>query len=103
CIHLGAVVVPLQASAPATQHAPILTETRPRIFAVGIDNLETAVEAALTGTAPDRLIVFDYEPRDDDQRAIYDAARVRLTAAGSALTLETIDDVVAHGRSLPPA
>lgn len=106
CIYLGAVVVPLQTSAPATQHAPILTETQPRIFAVGIDNLATAVEAALTGTAPDRLIVFDYEPRDDDQRAIYEAARTRLAAAGSTVTIktiETIDDVVARGASLPSA
>jgi fatty acid CoA ligase FadD9 len=103
CIHLGAVVVPLQTSAPATQHAPILTETGPRIFAVGIDNLETAVEAALAGTAPDRLIVFDYEPRDDDQRAIYEAACARLAGAGSPLSIETINDVVAHGASLPPA
>src|ERR1700742_2472106 len=55
-IHLGAVVVPLQTSAPATQHAPILTETQPRILAVGVDNLATAVEAAVEGTAPQRLI-----------------------------------------------
>ena len=34
CIHLGAVVVPLQTSAPAAQHAPILDETQPRILAV---------------------------------------------------------------------
>jgi fatty acid CoA ligase FadD9 len=101
CIHLGAVVVPLQTSAPATQHAPILTETRPRILAAGLDNLEIAIEAALAGTAPDRLIVFDYEPRDDDQRAIYEAARARLAAAGSTLTVETINDVVAQGLSLP--
>jgi fatty acid CoA ligase FadD9 len=103
CIHLGAVVVPLQTSAPATQHAPILTETQPRILAVGIDNLETAVEAALTGTRPDRLIVFDYERHDDDQRAIYEAACARLAAVGSPLTPETINDVVARGASLPPA
>ena len=103
CIHLGAVVVPLQTSAPAAQHQPILTETRPRILAVGIDNLDTAVEAALAGTAPDRLVVFDYEPRDDEQRAAYQTARARLTAAGSSLALEMIDDVVAQGMSLPPA
>ena len=105
CIHLGAVVVPLQTSAPATQHAPILDETQPRIFAVGIDNLETAVEAALTGTVPERLIVFDYEPGDAGQHATYEAARTRLATAGSAVTIETIetiDDVVAHGKSLRP-
>lgn len=102
CIHLGAVVVPLQTSAPATQHAPILAETQPRIMAVGIDNLATAVEAVLSGTAPQRLIVFDYESRDDDQRATYEAATARLTEAGGALTVETIDDVVAHGKASPP-
>lgn len=103
CIHLGAVVVPLQTSAPAGQHAPILAETRPRILAVGIDNLASAVEAVLAGTAPDRLIVFDYEPRDDDQRAGYEAAVARLSEAGSALTIETIDTVAPHGAVLPPA
>jgi fatty acid CoA ligase FadD9 len=105
CIHLGAVVVPLQTSAPAAQHAPILTETQPRIFAVGIDNLESAtaavLEAARTGTAPQRLIVFDYESRDDDQRARYDAACAQLAAAGNTLSIETIDDVVAQGLCVP--
>lgn len=52
CIHLGAVVVPLQTSAPASQHAPILAETRPAVLAVGIDYLETAVEAALADVSP---------------------------------------------------
>jgi fatty acid CoA ligase FadD9 len=103
CIHLGAVVVPLQTSAPAAQHAPILAETAPRILAVGIDNLDTAVEAVLAGTAPGRLIVFDYEPGDHHQRATYEAASARLAAAGSALTVETFDDVVAHGGSSEPA
>src|SRR6185437_6224677 len=105
-IHLGAVVVPLQTSAPANQHAPILAETQPRIFAVGIDNLATGVEAVLMGTTslkPQRLLVFDYEPRDDDQRAIFDAAAARLARAGSAVTLETIDDVVAQGTSMDTA
>ncbi|KKC04954.1 carboxylic acid reductase [Mycobacterium nebraskense] len=105
CIYLGAVVVPLQTSAPASQHAPILAETQPRILAVGIDNLATGLEAVLAeaGTVPGRLIVFDYEPRDDDQRAIYEAAQARLAAVGAPLTIETFDDVVTRGATLPPA
>jgi fatty acid CoA ligase FadD9 len=103
CIHLGAVVVPLQTSAPATQHAPILAETQPRILAVGIDYLHTAVEAALNGAAPQRLIVFDYEPRDDSQRLAYNAACRRLTDAGSPLRIETIDEVVERGSALTAA
>lgn len=101
CIHLGAVVVPLQTSAPAAQHAPILTETRPRIFAVGIDNLDIAVDAVLAGTAPQRLMVFDYEPRDDQQRSSYRAACARLAAHGLDLTVETFNDVVAQGLASP--
>src|SRR6201998_3583685 len=97
CIHLGAVVVPLQTSAPAAQHAPILTETQPRILAVGIDYLQAAVEATLNGAAPGRLIVFDYEPRDDSQRAAYDAACRRLADAGSPPHTETIDGGIERG------
>jgi fatty acid CoA ligase FadD9 len=103
CIHLGAVVVPLQTSAPATQHAPILAETQPRILAVGIDYLPAAVEALLDGAAPGRLIVFDYEPRDHSQRAAYEAASRRLSDAGSPLDIETIDEVVKRGSALPTA
>ena len=104
CIHLGAVVVPLQTSAPASQHAPILAETRPAVLAVGIDYLETAVEAALADVAPRRIIVFGYEPRDDEQRKTFEAATTRLATTGSALTVEAIDDVVTRGASLsdPP-
>ena len=103
CVHLGAVVVPLQTSAPAAQHAPILSETQPRILAVGIDYLATAVEAALDGAAPQRLMVFDYEPRDDGQRAAYDAACARLADSGSSLTVEIITELVERGAALSPA
>ena len=103
CIHLGAVVVPLQTSAPATQHAPILAETQPRILAVGIDYLQSAVQATLDGATPGRLIVFDYEPRDHSQRVAYEAASRRLTDAGSPLRIETIDEVVEGGSALPAA
>ena len=103
CVHLGAVVVPLQTSAPAAQHAPILSETQPRILAVGIDYLATAVEAALDGAAPQRLMVFDYEPRDDSQRAVYDAACARLAHSGSGLTVEIITELVERAAALPPA
>jgi fatty acid CoA ligase FadD9 len=103
CVHLGVVVVPLQTSAPAAQHAPILSETQPRILAVGIDYLATAVEAALDGAAPQRLMVFDYEPRDDGQRAAYDAACARLADSGSSLTIEIITELVERGAALSPA
>ena len=83
CIHLGAVVVPLQTSAPATQHAPILAETQTP-DSRRRHRLSAGCGRGRAGRrAPRRLIVFDYEPRDDDQRATYDAACARLADAGS--------------------
>ncbi|MBB3748711.1 fatty acid CoA ligase FadD9 [Mycolicibacterium sp. BK634] len=103
CIHLGAVVVPLQTSAPATQHAPILTETGPRILLASIESLDTAVEALLLGAAPQRLIVFDYEPRDDTHRARFDGAVQRLADADSPLVIEVLDGIADSAVDLPAA
>jgi fatty acid CoA ligase FadD9 len=101
-IHLGGVNVPLQTSAPASQHADIIAETEPRILAVGVDYLEGAVEAVLTGFAPDRLVVFDYDARDDDHRDAVEAARQRLAAADRQIVVDTLDVVVGRGEALPP-
>ena len=96
-VHLGAVNVPLQANAPARQHADILAETRPVVLASSVHNLDTAVDAALMGTAPERLIVFDYEPGDDDQRERVEAAQARLAGAGIAIRFEILQDVLSRG------
>ncbi|MEZ0356223.1 carboxylic acid reductase [Mycobacterium sp. SA01] len=103
CIHLGAVVVPLQTSAPATQHAPILAETQPRILLASIESLDTAVESLLLGSTPQRLIVFDYESRDDSQRVRFEAAALRLAEAGIPLAIEVLDEIVATAVELPRA
>ena len=103
CIHLGAVIVPLQASAPAAQHADIIAETQPRILASGVDYLASAVDAVLAGTVPQRLVVFDYEPRDDDHRDKVESARQRLAAANCKITVDTLDVVLDRAKSLPAA
>ncbi len=82
-VTLGAVSVPLQTSAPTTQLRPIVTETEPVVIASSIDYIDDAVELVLTGHTPGRLIVFDYRPEIDEHREAYDAARARLTEAGS--------------------
>jgi fatty acid CoA ligase FadD9 len=101
CIHLGAVVVPLQTSAPASQHADIMAETEPHILATGIDYLDAAVNAVLTGTAPRRLLVLDYEDRDDDHRQRLEAARQRLAEANCPIIVDTFDAVANRGKLLP--
>jgi fatty acid CoA ligase FadD9 len=101
CIYMGAVSVPLQTSAPAEQHRAIMAETKPRIVAVGIDSLDVAVEAVLAGAAPDRLIVFDYDPEGDDQKDRFESACCRLTGAQSPVAVDTLSAVLDRGKALP--
>jgi fatty acid CoA ligase FadD9 len=102
-IHLGAVIVPLQTSAPASQHADILAETQPVILATSIDYLDAAVDAVLIGTAPQRLVVFDYRPTDDDQRDRFVSAQQRLAEAKPDIVLDALDVLVSRGKTLPAA
>ncbi|MEV0342699.1 carboxylic acid reductase [Nocardia sp. NPDC050713] len=101
CVHVGAVAVPLQASAPVTQLRSILAETAPRILATSLDLLDHAVDCVLDGHAPDRLIVFDYQHGVDDQREALAAARRRL--ASTPIVIDTFDDVIVRGRGHAPA
>src|SRR5579862_7622062 len=102
-IHLGAVVVPLQTSAPVAQHADIIAETQPRILATGIDYLDAAVDAVLAGTVPQRLVVFDYEAQDDEHRDRLEAARQRLVQANCRIPVDALDGLIERAGSLPPA
>src|SRR6185312_16375257 len=99
----GAVSVPLQASAPVTQLRPIVAETEPSVIAASVTYLDDAVELALTGHAPARLVVFDYHPEVDDQRETFDAARSRLAQAGSPVRVETLADVLDRAKAPPAA
>ncbi|MCW1431083.1 carboxylic acid reductase [Novosphingobium sp. JCM 18896] len=101
-IHLGVVNVPLQANAPTDQHVAIIAETEPRVLAASIELIDAAVDAVLAGTVPPRLVVFDYEPRDDGQREKYEAARARLEAANCPIVVDLLQDVIARGQALPP-
>jgi fatty acid CoA ligase FadD9 len=102
-LHLGAVSVPLQTSAPVAQLRPIAAETEPVAIASSIDFLDDAVELMLTGHLPARLVVFDYHAEVDDHREALEAAISRL--AETPVVVETLADVLARGSALatPPA
>ena len=102
-IHLGAVIVPLQTSARAAQYAEIIAETEPRILAIGIEYLDAAVSAVLSGRRPERMLVFDYDSRDDDQREKLEGARQRLANANCRIVVDTLDDVMNRAKLLPAA
>ena len=98
-LHLGAVSVPLQTSAPVTQLRPIAAETEPVVIASSVDFLDDAVELVLTGHLPERLVVFDYHGEVDDHRDALEAATARL--AETPVIVETLAAVLARGSALP--
>jgi fatty acid CoA ligase FadD9 len=102
-IRLGAVSVPLHASAALAQLRRIVAHTRPSVIAASIDHLPKAVELALTAHTPTRLVVFDYFPGIDVQREVFDAGKSRLTDAHSIMIMESLAEVLARGRRLPVA
>ncbi|KZM72140.1 carboxylic acid reductase [Nocardia terpenica] len=103
CTYLGLVSVPMQAGAAVAQWNSITAETRPRVIATSLEQLTSAVESIITGTAPERVLVFDYEPGDDTHRATLESARTRLREAGIAVLLETFGEALERGRTLPDA
>lgn len=100
CVRLGAVFVPLQTSSTAAQLAPIVAETAPRVLAVSIESLTTAVDIVLEAPSIQRVVVFDYTSTDDDQRDRYDYARGRLSAAGHHAELVPLAAELETGREL---
>ena len=103
CIHLGAVSVPLQSSGTVSQWASIMNEVEPQVLATSVEHLGAAVEAAVTGTAPQRILVFDYHSDDDAQREQYESAARRLAEAGLHTHLETLTAAIEIGRTQQPA
>ncbi|MEU9804446.1 carboxylic acid reductase [Mycobacterium sp. NPDC050853] len=97
----GCVSIPLQHNTSLAQLRMMLEETNPRLVAASADCLELAVEAALGSPDLRRVVVFDYRPDTDDHREKLAAARDRLRAAGTEVTVEPLADVIAKGRQLP--
>ena len=100
---IGAVSVPLQTSAAVAQLQPIVAETQPTMIAASVNQLPDAVElirgGSETGSAPAKLVVFDYHPQVDDEREAVEAARERL--ADTAVVVESLADVLDRGNALP--
>ena len=73
--------VPLPTSTSVAQLRSFVAETKPSVIASSIDYHAEAVELALTVHTPTRLVVFDYHPGVDDERAR--GLRCRQVAAGA--------------------
>src|ERR1700742_4280214 len=101
CAYLGLVAVPLQHNAPVSRLRPIIEECQPRIVAVSAEYLDLAVESVLSSPSVCQLMVFDYRPEVDGQRANFERARMRVREAAGQVVVTTVDEVVERGSRLP--
>jgi fatty acid CoA ligase FadD9 len=99
---LGAVSVPLQTAASVTALRPIITETEPVVIASSIDYLDDALDLAMAAPTVIRVVVFDYLLQVDDHRDALSEARGRLDQTGSAITVETLSEVIERGSTSTP-
>lgn len=102
CAHTGAVSVPLPTNAPVPQLVSIIAETEPLVLGTSVNNVTAAVEAILEDAAPQRLIVFDYQPDVDDHRDKLATAREVLAGRNRPVVVDVLNDVVLRGRAVPP-
>lgn len=103
CAYLGLVSVPLQHNAPVSQLQPIIDEVEAQVLAVSAAYVDVAIESALGSGALRHLVVLDYQPEVDDHREALARARERVRSTGAPVKVETLREVVEHGRALPPA
>ncbi|MER5227855.1 carboxylic acid reductase [Streptomyces flaveus] len=103
CVHLGAVSVPLQTSAPTDQLTSIVAESEPFLVAASIERLGTATELALRTPSVQRLVVFDYHPRAEDQAERFATACDSLAQAGRDVDVVALSEVLDRGAALPEA
>ncbi|MEV6423505.1 carboxylic acid reductase [Streptomyces sp. NPDC051662] len=103
CGYLGAVNVPLQISSPTENLTSIMAETEPVLVATSIERLDTATELSLRTPSVQRLLVFDYHPRAEDQAERFAAARDRLAEAGRDVEVVALSAVLDRGAGLPEA
>ncbi|WP_330178949.1 carboxylic acid reductase [Nocardia sp. NBC_01503] len=101
CQLSGLVSVPLQASGSVAQWNSILGETAPRVLVTSAELLAPVLEAIPADMTP-VVMVIDFHADDDYHSAAVESARERLARDGRPIVVETLTEVLARGRVLPP-
>ncbi|MCX2710765.1 carboxylic acid reductase [Mycolicibacterium sp. J2] len=99
-VRLGAVSVPLQGSATASQLAAIVHETEAVALACSVEQLSAATELAITGPTLRHLTVFDYQSDNKDHRDALHRARATLADNRCTAVIATLGELVERGRDM---
>lgn len=98
CIYAHAVTVPLQSSTSGADLNEIFSNVEPVVLAATLNDLPLAVEHAIQQKTIKSLIVFNYDDRVDDERAMVEQAKANLKAASINTHLLTLDELIDFGK-----
>jgi fatty acid CoA ligase FadD9 len=107
CIYRQAVAVPLQTTLAGAELGGIFVDTRPATVIATTSDLVIAAQLTLDHGDTHSLVVMDYDARDDDDRAQFDAAQTLIAQAGAKIALTTLAELIEFGSAhswefLPP-
>lgn len=106
CEYVQAVTVPLQASLATVNLDGIFATTEPTAVAATIADASIAAELVSRHSSIRSLIIFDYDPRVDEERERFEAVQAMLAPLSERVTVITLNTLVAVGADSqwqPPA
>jgi fatty acid CoA ligase FadD9 len=98
-VYLQGVTVPLQSSLAGTDLGRIFEDTECKVLVASVGDLVLAAQQAVANGRIHSLIAIEYDPRDDEECAQFEAARAEIDRTGAKIALTPIQDLIAFGRS----
>ncbi|WBP95330.1 thioester reductase domain-containing protein [Mycolicibacterium neoaurum] len=99
CIRMGAIAVPLPATATESDFSAMLEEVHPAVVCSDMETVERLSRAVLACTyKPRQLVLFDYQAEVDEQRRVFESTVAML---GTTLNIATLESLTDRGGQYP--
>lgn len=101
CAFANAVTVPVQSSTSGADLNEMVANIEPKVIAATLADLSVAIELAVHHDIINSVIVFNYDERIDEERAIVKNAKQALAKATGNKQLFSIDELIEMGQKAP--
>ena len=101
CAFSNAITVPVQSSTSGADLDEMVANIEPSVIAATLADLSVAIALAVNHPTVKSVIVFNYDKRIDDERAMVVQAKQALAKADATKQLFAIDELITFGAELP--
>ncbi|MFK7908558.1 MAG: thioester reductase domain-containing protein [Chitinophagales bacterium] len=101
CNYAQAVTIPLQSSTSGADLGEIFANTQPVALAATLNDLILAAKHAVQHPSIRSLIAFNYDPKVDSERAVFEEVQSILQAAKADTQLIALNDLIDFGKTYP--